>query len=135
MGEIEERIFHGQLQRQGFGQHTIPDQGMQAAGINQIDGRLQKFAKVLEKGAEIEDVLSWLEINEKVDIASRERFASGNGTEHTHVRCAMKSGQRQNGRPLFGLECFERHLPLLCTIANAWGQTDDITVVTVRRTA
>ena len=114
MGEIEARIFHGQLQRQGFGQHTIPDQGMQAAGIDQIDRRLQKFAKVLEKGAEVEDILSRLEINEKVDIASGERFASRHRTENSYISRTVTRGQRENRGAFFDLEHFERHLLLLC---------------------
>ncbi len=128
MGQIEAGIFHGHLKGQGFGQHAIPDHRVQATGIDQIDGGFQKLAKVLEQGAEIKDILARLEVNEKVDIASRECLAPGDRTENSHVRGAMKPGQRQNGEPLFELERFERHHLLLCIIAPAWGRNSEIPV-------
>ena len=127
MGQIEAAIFHGQLEGQGFRQHPIPDDRVQAAGIDEIDGGLQKFAKVLEQGAEVKDILTWIEVHEKVDIASWNRFAPRDRTENSHVSRTVTLGQRENRRALFELERFERHQLLLCIIAQARGVNDDIT--------
>ena len=116
-------VDNGQLEGQGFRQHAIPDDRVQAAGIDEIDGGLQKFAKVLEKGAEVKDILTWIEVNEKVDIASWNRFAPRDRTENSHVSRTVTLGQRENRRALF-----ERHQLLLCIIAQARGVNDDITV-------
>jgi hypothetical protein len=132
--QVEYRIFHSPaLERDRFGQDTVADIGVETSGFHQIDGRGQEVPKVRLKPAQIEQIPTGFEVHQKVDVAAGTAFVPRNRTEHTHVRRAMKTGQRQNGRPLFGLERLERHLPLLCIIAKAWGQNDDITVVTVRR--
>ena len=119
-------VDNGQLEGQGFRQHAIPDDRVLAAGIDEIDGGFQKFAKVLEKGAEVKDILTWIEVNEKVDIASWNRFAPRDRTENSHVSRTVTLGQRENRRALFELERFERHQLLLCIIAQARGVNDDI---------
>ena len=121
-------VDNGQLEGQGFRQHAIPDDRVLAAGIDEIDGGFQKFAKVLEKGAEVKDILTWIEVNEKVDIASWNRFAPRDRTENSHVSRTVTLGQRENRRALFELERFERHQLLLCIIAQARGVNDDIPV-------
>ena len=132
--EIEYRVFHRfVLKRDRFGKDAVADVGVKAGGFHQINGRGQQVTKVRLQPPEIEQIAAGFEVDQEVDIAAGAALPPGNRSENPHVRGAMKPGERQNRGSLFELERFERHQLLLCIIAQAWGQNDDITVVTVRR--
>lgn len=128
------------LERDRFGQDSVADIGVETGGFHQIDGRGQEIPEVRLQPTQIEQIPAGFEVHQEVDIAAGTAFAPRNRTEHPHVRGAMKTGQRQNGRPLFGLEHLEVQgsLPIVCNKPvrdKQWGQNDGITVVTVRRNA
>ena len=139
--QVEYRIFHSPaLERDRFGQNTVADIGVETGGFHQIDGRGKEIPEVRLQPTQIEQIPAGFEVHQEVDIAAGTAFAPRNRTEHPHVRGTMKTGQRQNGRPLFGLEHLkvQGSLPIVCNKPvrdKQWGQNDDMTVVTVRRNA
>ena len=134
VNEVEDWVFHRfALKRDRFGKDAVTDVGVKASGFHQIHGSSQQVAKVRLQPPEIEKIAAGFEVDQEVDIAAGAAFPAGDRAENAHVRGAMKPGERQNGGSLFELERFDRHLLPLCIIAKAWGQNDDIIVVTVRR--
>ncbi len=170
MDEIEPMVFHRKLQRPGFGQYTITDDGMKAPAFDKINRSIEQIPQVRKQFTEIEYVSAGFEVNKKIDIAIRSGLASRNRAKDTHICCTVETGQMEYRRSLFGLKNVKCQwcLFLLCNshagirskpkssrwafsasitrtreisikpamdiaeAARAWGQNDDITVVTVR---
>ena len=143
--EIEYWVFHRfVLERDFFGKDSVADVGVKAGGFHQVDGGGEQVAKVRLQPPKIEQIATGFEVNDEVDVAARAVLVSSNRAKDANVGCTVNSGEIEYRRPLFeskGLQC-HKHLSLLCTMwqvevhgetSKAWGQTDDITVVTVRR--
>jgi hypothetical protein len=57
--------------------------------LNHIDLPAQRFFKIEDEPAEVEDGPARLQLDEKVDIAVRPSISSGHGPEHPDMACAV----------------------------------------------
>ena len=154
VNKVQDRVVHGGfLEGYGFGKNTVLYVGVKAPGFDHIDWRIEEVSKVTKKASKIEEIAARFEIHQEVNVTRGRVLATGHGAEHAHVTGAVVAREGEDGVALFGLESFERHWPLipLCRsvgsstgistksaikiaeAAKAWGQNDDITVVTVWR--
>ena len=147
MDEVKLGVFHEPrlLKSEGLSQNAITNVWMKASGFYQIHGGIQQFPQVGSQCRQIEKRAALFQVYQEIHIAIGALFAPGYRTEHTHIACAVAPGQLDNCVSFGKEESFQQHQFSSSIVADfekrpqlkakAWGQNDDITVVTVRRNA